>query len=32
MNDFVTKPVAPEVMFRLVYRWLSSNDVSSNPE
>ena len=32
MNDFITKPVDPEVMFRIVYRWLSSNDVSSNPE
>ena len=29
MNDFVTKPVAPEVMFRLVYRWPKSRRIRS---
>jgi len=32
MNDFITKPVDPELMFQVVYRWLSSNGVPSNPE
>ena len=32
MNDFITKPVDPEVMFRVVYRWLSSNAPTSNPD
>ena len=32
MNDFITKPVDPELMFKAVYRWLSSNGVPSNPE
>lgn len=32
MNDFITKPVDPELMFKVVYRWLSSNSAPSNPE
>ena len=31
MNDFITKPLDPELMFKVVYRWLSSNGVPSNP-
>ena len=31
MNDFITKPLDPELMFKVVYRWLSSNGVPPNP-
>jgi len=32
MNDFITKPLDPDLMFKVVYRWLSSNGAPPNPE
>jgi len=32
MNDFITKPVAPEALQRVLFRWLTADDPAPPPE